>query len=61
MLAGGALAGVTVILPPAGTGSDAVVLVVGAIAARSARSSWPLRRPLPEWRLGLVAGRRNRA
>ncbi len=55
MIAGGALAAVTVILPPAGTGSDAVVLVVGAIAAAIGLALAVPRRPRPEWLLGIVA------
>jgi diguanylate cyclase (GGDEF)-like protein len=55
MLIGGALAGITVLLPPAGTGSDAVVLVVGGAAAATGAVILALRRPLPEWALGIVA------
>ena len=54
MLTGGAIAGVTVLLPPAGTGSDAVVLLVGAISALIGAWLIAVRRPLPEWQLGLV-------
>jgi diguanylate cyclase (GGDEF)-like protein len=55
MLAGGVLAGITVLLPPAGTGSDAVVLVVGAAAAVTGAVILLRKRPLPEWFLGIVA------
>ncbi len=55
MLAGGALAAITVILPPAGTGSDTVVLFVGGAAAAVGAIILALQRPLPEWLLGIVA------
>jgi diguanylate cyclase (GGDEF)-like protein len=55
MLAGGMLAGITVLLPPAGTGSDTVVLVVGAASAATGAVVLALRRSLPEWLLGLIA------
>jgi diguanylate cyclase (GGDEF)-like protein len=54
MIIGGALAGVTVLLPPAGTGSDAVVLVVGAMSALTGLALVLPRKPRPEWLLGLV-------
>jgi diguanylate cyclase (GGDEF)-like protein len=54
MIIGGALAAVTVILPPAGTGSDAVVLVVGALSAAIGLALVVPRRSRPEWLLGLV-------
>ena len=55
MLAGGALAGVTVILPPAATGSDAVVLAVGALAIAVGIALLLVRRDLADWALALVA------
>jgi diguanylate cyclase (GGDEF)-like protein len=55
MLAGGVLAAVAVLLPPAGTGSDAVVLIVGAAAVATGAAVLALRRPLPEWMLGVMA------
>jgi diguanylate cyclase (GGDEF)-like protein len=54
MLAGGVLAGITVLLPPAGTGSDAVVLGVGAIAVAIGLALILSKRARPEWLLGLV-------
>lgn len=55
MIAGGILATVTVILPPAGTGSDAVVLAVGAVSAAVGITLVVQRHARPEWLLGLVA------
>ncbi len=55
MLAGGALAGVTVALPPAATGSDAVVLAIGAVAMIGGAAVLLSRRDLPEWALGVFA------
>ena len=54
MLAGGALAGITVALPPAATGSDAAVVALGALAAVVGTVLVLLGRELPEWQLGLV-------
>ena len=55
MLAGGALAGVTVALPPAAAGSDAIVLAVGALAIAVGIPLLMVRRDLPDWALALVA------
>jgi len=55
LMAGGALAGVTVALPPAATGSDALVLVVGAVALIVGVTLVLIRRELPEPALGAVA------
>jgi diguanylate cyclase (GGDEF)-like protein len=54
MLAGGVLGIVTVILPPAGTGSDVVVIAIGSLAAVVGTTMIVARRPLPEWVLALV-------
>lgn len=54
MLAGGVLGVVTVILPPAGSGSDAVVVAIGSLAAVIGLTMIVARRPLPEWVLALV-------
>ena len=55
MLVGGVLAGVTVLLPPAGTGSDAVVLAIGGLSLVVGLALVLPKRPRPEWLLGLVA------
>lgn len=55
MIAGGALAAITVILPPAGTGSDAVVVAIGALAMVTGLALVLPREPRPEWLLGIVA------
>jgi diguanylate cyclase (GGDEF)-like protein len=54
MVAGGALAGVTVALPPAATGSDAAVLAVGAVAAAIGGVLLGVRRDVSEAVLGAV-------
>ena len=54
MIAGGALAAVGVVLPPAGTGSDAVIVAVGAAGALVGLGLVAPRRARPEWLLGLV-------
>jgi len=55
LLAGGALAAITVALPPAATGSDALVLVAGGVAALVGGAMVAYRGELPEVALGLVA------
>ena len=55
MVAGGALAGATVLLPPAATGSDALVLAVGAVATAVGIALLLVRRDVPDWPLVLVA------
>jgi diguanylate cyclase (GGDEF)-like protein len=55
MIVGGVLAAVTVILPPAGTGSDTVVLAVGGLAILVGLALVIPRKPRPEWLLGVVA------
>jgi len=54
LLAGGALAGLTVALPPAASGSEAVVLGVGAVAIAVGMALMLARPPVPEPVLGAV-------
>jgi diguanylate cyclase (GGDEF)-like protein len=56
MIAGGVLAGVTVAMPPAATGSDAAVLAIGAMAAALGAGLLLARRDIPESVLGAVIG-----
>ena len=55
MIAGGVLAGITVVLPPAATNSDAAVIVLGAVALAVGVVLVLVRRDLGEWLLGAVA------
>ena len=55
MVAGGVLAGITVVMPPEATGSDAVVAALGAVAGAVGVAMLLARRELPDWVLGLVA------
>ena len=55
MVAGGALAGITVVLPPAATGSDATVIALGAVALAVGIALLLTRRDLGEPLLGAVA------
>ena len=55
MLAGGALAGITVAMPPAAEGSDLVVLAMGAVSALVGAMLMLTRRTVPEWQLGIAA------
>jgi diguanylate cyclase (GGDEF)-like protein len=53
-LAGGLLAAVTVMLPPRASGSDALVLTIGAVCGVAGVALLLTRRSLPEWMLCLV-------
>jgi diguanylate cyclase (GGDEF)-like protein len=55
MVAGGILAGVTVVLPPAATGSDAIVVAAGAVALAVGIALLLVRREVADGPLALVA------
>jgi diguanylate cyclase (GGDEF)-like protein len=54
MLAGGLLAGITVILPPHASGSDALIIGCGALALIFGAALLAIRRPVPEPLIGLA-------
>jgi diguanylate cyclase (GGDEF)-like protein len=55
MIAGGALAALTVALPPAARHSELVVIACGVAALAIGLTLLVMRRPAPEWALGLTA------
>ncbi len=54
LIAGGLLAGVTVILPPEASGSDTVVIALGAAAGVAGVALVLIGRELDDWQLGTV-------